>query len=146
MASIERLKTQVLMKGLAFGESPRWHAGRFWVSDWGAREIIRVDPEGTRESILKFDFPSFQPISMDWLPDGRMMIVSSADGKVLYRKNDGSLGTYSDLKALTNKPWNEIVADGRGNIYVNGGGFDLAAGEKFAPGIIALVTPDGSAR
>jgi sugar lactone lactonase YvrE len=29
--------------------------------------------------------------------------------------------------------WNEVVADGRGNIYVNGG-----------PGIIALITPAGS--
>jgi sugar lactone lactonase YvrE len=36
--------------------------------------------------------------------------------------------------------------DGRGNAYINGGGFDLMAGEKFAPGIVALVTPDGSAR
>ena len=42
-------------------------------------------------------------------------------------------------------PWNEIVVDGRGNAYVNNIGFDFPGGE-FAPGIIALVTPDGSAR
>ena len=36
--------------------------------------------------------------------------------------------------------------DGRGNAYVNGGGFDLMAGEAFAPGVVALATPDGSAR
>jgi sugar lactone lactonase YvrE len=36
--------------------------------------------------------------------------------------------------------------DGRGNVYVNDVGFDLMAGEKFAPGIIALLTPDGASR
>ena len=36
--------------------------------------------------------------------------------------------------------------DGRGYIYVNGGGFNALAAEKFPPGIIALVAPDGSAR
>ena len=42
--------------------------------------------------------------------------------------------------------WNEIVVDGRGNIYVNGFGFDFLGGEPPEPGIIALVTPDGTAR
>ena len=36
------------------------------------------------------------------------------------------------------------VVDGRGNVYVNGGGFDRP-GQKTA-GIIALITPDGSVR
>jgi hypothetical protein len=31
---------------------------------------------------------------------------------------------------------NELVVDGRGNAYVNGGGFDMMAGEDFAPGIV----------
>ena len=42
--------------------------------------------------------------------------------------------------------FNEIVVDGRGNPYVNGGGFDVAAGEGFAPGVVALVDADGSVR
>lgn len=29
---------RVLLSGLAFGESPRWHDGLLWVSDWGAGE------------------------------------------------------------------------------------------------------------
>ena len=53
---------------------------------------------------------------------------------------------YADLRPLSDKRWNEIVVDGRGNTYVNGGGFDLMAGEPFAPGMVALVTPDGAAR
>ena len=137
---------QILMSGLAFGESPRWHDGRLWVSDWSDREIIAVDPEGKSEIVVRLNFPSFQAICIDWLSDGRLLIVSARDGLLLCREPDGSLVTYADLSRLTDKGWNEIVVDGRGNIYVNGGGFNLAAGEEFAPGIIALVATDGSAR
>jgi hypothetical protein len=38
------------------------------------------------------------------------------------------------------------AVDGRGNVYVNGFGFDFLAGAQPTPGIIALVTPDGTAR
>jgi sugar lactone lactonase YvrE len=137
---------RTLTTGLAFGESPRWHKDRLWVSDWGDREIIAVDLEGKSEVMVRLGFPSFQPICLDWLPDGRLLIVSARDGLLLCREADGSLVTYADLSSLSDKGWNEIVVDGRGNAYVNGGGFDLMAGEKFAPGIVALVTPDGSAR
>jgi sugar lactone lactonase YvrE len=74
-------------------------------------------------------------------------MVSAGDGLLLVREPDGSLATYADLNAASNPPaGNELVVDGRGNAYVDGGGFDLMAGEEFAPGIVALVTPDGSAR
>src|SRR5574341_735291 len=105
---------QILMSGLAFGESPRWHDGRLWVSDWGDREIIAVDPEGKSEVVVRLNFPSFQAICIDWLSDGRLLIVSSRDGLLLCREPDGSLVTYADLSGLTDKGWNEIVVDGRG--------------------------------
>ncbi len=46
---------------------------------------------------------------------------------------------------MSERPWNEIVVDGRGNVYVNNIGFNFP-GEDFAPGLIALVRPDGSVR
>ena len=112
----------ILLTGLAFGESPRWHEGRLWNSNWGTREIL-----------ITLDFPSFQPICMDWLPDGRLLIVSAADGRLLCRQPDGSLTTYADLRQVADTGWNEIVVDGRGNTYVNGD-------------VLALVTPDGMVR
>ena len=138
---------RTLMTGIAFGESPRWHDGRLWFSDWGTQEVIAVDPDdGGSEVMVVLRFPSFQPICIDWLPDGRLLIVSARAGLLLRRETDGSLVTHADLSGLTDRGWNELVVDGRGNAYVNGGGFDLMAGEEFAPGIVALVTPDGSAR
>ena len=133
---------QTLMSGLAFPESPRWRDGRLWVSDWGAGEVIAVDLEGKTEVVVRH--PSF-PMCIDWLPDGRLLIVSSSDGLLLRREPDGSLVTHADLTALADHPWNDIVVDGRGNAYVNNTGFDFPGGE-FAPGTIALATPDGSAR
>jgi sugar lactone lactonase YvrE len=137
---------QTLMSGIAFGESPRWHDGRLWFADWGAQEVIAVDLDGDSEVIVRVKFPSF-PMSIDWLPDGRLLVVSSREGLILARESDGSLVTHADLGGLAHRqhPWNEIVADGRGNTYVNNQGFDFPGGE-FAPGTIALVAADGSAR
>jgi sugar lactone lactonase YvrE len=135
-------EVHVLMSGLAFPESPRWHDDRLWLSDWGAHEVIAVNLDGTSEVIASV--PSF-PMCIDFLPDGRLLIVSANDGRLLRREPDGSLVTHADLTGLADHPWNDIVVDGRGNAYVNNIGFDFPGGE-FTPGIIAVVTSDGSAR
>ena len=134
---------KILMSGIAFGESPRWHEGRLWFSDWGSGELIAVDLAGSSEIVSHVQ--SF-PFCIDWLPDGRLLIVHSRDRRLLRREPDGSLVTHADLGTLAPGAWNEIVVDGRGNAYVNGAGFDLMTGEEFAPGVVVLVTPDGSAR
>jgi len=55
--------------------------------------------------------------------------------------------THGDLNGVSDPPpGNELVVDGRGNAYVNGPGFNMMAGAEFAPGGVALVSPDGSAR
>jgi len=135
-------EVQTLLTGIAMGESPRWHEQRLWFSDWGAQEIITVDPNGNSEVVVRVPFGL--PFSIDWLPDGRLLVVSGRDGLLLRRERDGSLVTHTDLRSLA-QGWNEIVVDGRGNTFVNGGGFDPKTGQ-MAPGIIALITPDGSAR
>jgi sugar lactone lactonase YvrE len=139
------VKQRTLITGLAFGESPRWHDGRLWVADWGARQILAINLEGKSEVIVQLESSAFQPICFDWLPDGRLLVVSSRDGLLLNKQENGALATYADLTQVE-RGFNEIVVDGRRNAYVNGGGFDLMAGEKFAPGIIALVKNDGSVR
>jgi sugar lactone lactonase YvrE len=133
---------RILRTGVVLGESPRWHDGRLWFSDWGTREVVAVDLDGRSETMLRV--PTF-PFCFGWRPDGRLLVVSGGDGRLLRREPDGSLATHADLTPLAAPPWNDIVVDGRGNAYVNAIGFDFPGGE-FAPGIVALVTPDGSAR
>ncbi len=124
------LKT--LVAGLVFGEQPRWHDGRLWFSDWGTQEVIAADLAGDTEVIVHAG--SF-PCCSGWLPDGRLLVVSPADGLLLRQERDGSLVTHADLTAASDPPTgNELVVDGRGNAYVNGGGFNLMAGEAFKPG------------
>jgi sugar lactone lactonase YvrE len=137
---------RTLMTDIAFGESPRWHDDRLWFADWGAQEVVALDLDGASEVMVRVRFPSF-PMCIDWLPDGRLLIVSARNGLLLRREPDGSLVTHADLSALSEKghPWNEIVVDGRANVYINNQGFEFPGGE-FAPGTVALLTPDGSAR
>jgi sugar lactone lactonase YvrE len=133
---------QVLTTGIAFGESPRWHDGRIWLSDWAAQELLAVAPDGTREVMAKV--ASF-PFCFDRLPDGRLLVVNSAERRVMRQEDDGSFTTYADLGGLSEKPWNEIVVDERGNAYVDNIGFDFGT-EEPGPGILVLVTPDGDVR
>jgi len=135
--------TDLLLTGLTFPESPRWQQDRLYVCDWGAQQLIAVDLDGNRELIA--NVPAF-PFCIAFTPEGDLLINSAAHKAVLTLTDDGELETYADLSALARvPPNNEIVVDGRGNAYVNGGGFDMMAGEPPAPGIIALVTPDGTA-
>lgn len=133
----------VLTAGVVVGESPRWHEDRLWFANWGAQEVVAVDLAGNSEVVARVD--TTIPFSIDWLPDGRLLVLSGRESLLLRQEPDGSLVTYADLSGVASG-WNEIVVDGRGNAYVNGGGFDLLAGEDFAPGIVAVVTPDGAAR
>jgi len=123
---------EVLLSGLGIGESPRWHDGRLWFCNWGTQEVVAVDLEGHREVIARV--PTSIPFCIDWLPDGRLLIVSGQERLLLRMEPDGSLVTHADLNGLTQGAFNEIVVDGRGNIYVNGGD------------IVALVRPDGAVR
>src|ERR1700720_3866423 len=127
------------MEGVVFGESPRWHDGRLWFSDWGANQVIALGIDGSHEVVVTV--ASF-PMCIDFLPDGRLLVVDSAQRRLLRLEPGGSLVTHADLSAVSIKPWNDIVVDGRGNAYVNSIGFDFPGGE-FAPGFVVLITPGG---
>jgi sugar lactone lactonase YvrE len=134
------LEAKPLLTGLVIGESPRWHEDRLWFANWGTEEIVAVDLEGHAEVVGKG--PPGLGWSIDWLPDDRLLVT----GQGLTRRDpDGSMVPHADLSGVGVDDFNEIVVDGRGNIYINGG-CDFQPGEGNAPGIIALVTPDGSAR
>jgi sugar lactone lactonase YvrE len=128
-----------LMSGLVVGESPRWHEGRLWFSNWGAQEIVALDLGGKSEVITQV--PKFAGFCIDFLADGTLLVTGE---DLILRLQNRELVPHIDLSALGNL-WNEIVVDGRGNIYVNNIGFAFGE-EEFKPGFIALVTPDGAVR
>jgi sugar lactone lactonase YvrE len=136
---VSTLEAKILLTGLVIGESPRWHDGRLWLANWGAEEIIAVDLAGNAEVVA--NGPPGLGWSIDWLPDGTLLVTGDGLNRI---EADGSMVPHAGLSAVGDR-FNEIVVDGRGNVYVNGGNaFHPEAGE--APGFIALVTADGSAR
>ena len=134
---------RILLTGLALGESPRWHEDRLWFSNWGTQEVVAVDLDGKSEVMARV--PTTLPFSIDWLPDGRLLVVSGPEALLLRQERDGSLVTHADLGGLAGG-FNEIVVDGRGNTYVNGGDYNPMVDKEFIPGVVGLVTPDGSVR
>lgn len=138
-----RSEPEVLLAGLVIGESARWHDGRLWFSNWGAQEIVALDIDGTSEVVTTV--PTTIPFSIDWLPDGRMLVVAGPENRLLRQESDGSLVDHADLSELKASGLNEIVVDGRGYIYVNGGA-DFHPEEGTAPGFIGVITPDGDVR
>src|SRR5690348_3877021 len=130
-------ETRTLVTGRGLVESPRWHRDTLYFSDWSAGEVLAVGLTGRTEVVARVES---LPLCTAWLPDDRLVIVSSPEGRLLRREADGSLVTHADL----GRPgWNDIVIDGRGNAYVNGAGFDPMAGEAFAPGSVFLAPADG---
>ena len=146
MAPGRVLDTRVLLDGFGMGESPRWHEGRLWFSNWGPNEIVAVDLDGTTEVMGAGGGGSGWAVN--WLHDGRMLVTG---GELLRVEPDGSRVQHADLRQISRYGWSEITVDGRGNAYVNSINFDFADFGKVlaggtAPGKIALVTPDGAAR
>jgi sugar lactone lactonase YvrE len=135
---------ELLYDGLRFGESPRWHDGRLWLSNWIAQEIVAIDLDGNAEVMARGPAPI--PFCIDFLADGSLLVVSGPERLVLRHEPDGTFVTHADLTALSEFACNEIVVDGRGNAFVNGTGFDMMSGQAPAPGLVAVVMPDGSAR
>jgi sugar lactone lactonase YvrE len=99
---------------------------------------VAVDLDGKTEVIATRD-PDSQSMgySIAWLPDGSLLVTGD---KLRRRQPGGSMVVHAEQGA------NEIVVDGRGNIYLNGADFDFVAGAPPKPGYIKLVTPDGQLR
>ncbi len=132
----------ILLENLSFPEGPRWHEGKLFFSDFYQHAVIAVDETG--DSRVVASVPT-QPSGLGWLPDGRMLIVSMTDRKLLRQEADGSLVTHADLGGIATFHCNDMVVGGEGRAYVGNFGFDTH-GDPVVPcgAKLALVQPDGS--
>ena len=124
-------------------EGPRWHDGRLYFSDMGAKHVLSLGLGGDVEEVCVVDG---RPSGIGWLPDGRMLVVSVADRRVLRREPDGTLSEHADISALASAPCNDMVVDQRGNAYVGNPGYDMRnPPSPLPPAELVLVRPDGTA-
>jgi len=133
---------QTLLEGGAFFEGPRWHDGRWWVSDFYRRTVSTVDADGREEVVMEVEG---QPSGLGWMPDGSLLVVSQRDLKILRRSPDGDVSEHADLSRVVAHPLNDMVVDAQGRAYVGNFGFDLMARADPAPTDLIRVEPDGAA-
>ena len=99
--------------------------------------------DGTAET---FALTPGLPAGIGFLSDGRLLIASMLDRKILRREHDGSLVEHADLSAFA--PWqiNDMLVDDEGRAWVGQFGFDLFGGAPACTTSLLCVRPDGSAK
>jgi sugar lactone lactonase YvrE len=133
----------MLAEGLGFVEGPRWRGDRLFFSDMRSRQVFTVDLAGRLEEVCTVDG---RPSGIGWLPDGRMLVVSMEDRRVVRLEPDGTLVEHADVSGLASAPCNDMVVDARGNAYVGNPGYDMRnPPSPLPPAELVLVRPDGSA-
>ncbi|HWN28632.1 MAG TPA: SMP-30/gluconolactonase/LRE family protein [Actinomycetospora sp.] len=133
----------VVSDGWSYLECPRWHEGRLWVSDFYTEKVVAIDDRGHHEVMA--EVPG-QPSGLGFLPDGRALIVSMRDRRILRREQDGALTEHADLSGLVGTHLNDMVVDEHGGAFVGNFGFDLMGGAPLASTGLTYVAPDGTAQ
>ncbi len=133
-------ETTVLLDDLAFPEGPRWHDGQLWFSDMHSQRVMTVDADGHAETVV--EVPN-DPSGLGWLPDGRLLVVSMRDRKLM-RLDPNGLTEVADLSHIATWHCNDMVVDAQGRAYIGNFGADLQSGADMIAASIARVDPDGS--
>ena len=133
---------KVLAEGVVFGEGPRWHDGKLWFSDMHAKKVMTVTTDGKLDKVVDVE-P--RPSGLGWTSDGRLLVVSMEDRKLL-RLDGGTLNVHADLAPLVGGEPNDMVVGPDGRAFVGNFGFDLLGGAEPKPANIVCVDPNGRAR
>ena len=129
-----------ILKGLYFGEGPRWHDGWLWFSDMHGHRVVRMQVEealdetaadrmaATAETVLEMDFDT--PSGLGWLPDGQLLVVAMESQKLYRQELDhrgtaGALRLHADLSGLVAGDINDRVVAADGTAYVGHMGYRI---------------------
>jgi sugar lactone lactonase YvrE len=134
-------KLSVVLDGYSYLECPRWRDGRLWVSDFYTNQVVATDGRGRTEVIA--EVPG-QPSGLGFLPDGRALIVSMRDHRILVRDDAGQLSEHADLSGAVSGMPNDMVVDESGRAFVGDFGFDLMGGAPLRYATLTRVDPDGT--
>jgi sugar lactone lactonase YvrE len=133
---------KTILDGLYFPEGPRWREGKLWFSDMHGHRVMTVDLDGTANAVV--EVPA-APSGLGWLPDGRLLVVSMEDRRLL-RLDPSGLTEVADLSGIATFHCNDMIVDAKGRAYVGNFGFDLHGGATPVPASLILVLPSGEVR
>lgn len=131
-----------VIDGFSYLEGPRWHDERIWFSDFYTHRVLSAQEDGS-DLRVEASVPQ-QPSGLGWLPDGRLLIVSMRDRRLLRREADGTLVTHADLSRHATGHLNDMAVDAGGRVYVGNFGFDLMGGAPLEPAALHRADPDGT--
>lgn len=134
---MKTLQPKIVVDGLIYPEGIRWSQDRVWFSDVLDLKVYTYDPMTRRTAVVvqTEDLPS----GLGFLPDGRLLIATMRERKLLRLEADG-LKTVADLRPLC-EMLNDMIVDAQGRAYLDSH-FSLAADG----GGIIMVEPSGDYR
>lgn len=133
----------VVVDGFHYLEGPRWHENALWFVDFYTKGVYCVNSQGVAEKVVHVEQ---QPSGLGWLPDGRLLVVSMKDRKILRLEDNGELVVHADIWDHCSGHANDMVVASNGNAYVGHFGFDLMGGANYKSAGLVLVRPDGSSQ
>lgn len=131
----------VVLDGYSYLECPRWQDGRLWVSDFYTNQVVATDGRGSVEVVA--EVPG-QPAGLGFLPDGRALIASMRDHRILVRDDSSRLKEHADLSEVASGVLNDMVVDEDGRAFVGNFGFDLMGGAPLRYTTLTRVDPDST--
>jgi sugar lactone lactonase YvrE len=111
------------------------------VSDFYTNQVVATDGRGTTEVMAEV---LGQPSGLGFLPDGRALVVSMRDHRILRQEDAGTLAEHADLSGAVAGVLNDMLVDEQGRAYVGNFGFDLMGGEPIRYTTLSRVDPDGT--
>ncbi|MBP2281371.1 sugar lactone lactonase YvrE [Psychrobacter sp. PL19] len=140
---MSKYEISVVVDGFHYLEGPRWYKEALWFVDFYTQGVYRVNDQGVADKIVHVEQ---QPSGLGWLPDGRMLVVSMKDRKVLRLEDNGELVVHADIWDHCAGHANDMVVAPNGNAYVGNFGFDLMSGADHKDAALILVKVDGSSQ
>ncbi|MFW0785273.1 SMP-30/gluconolactonase/LRE family protein [Gordonia sp. CPCC 206044] len=133
---------RIVVSGMSYTECPRWHDGRLWFVDFYTHTVNSVNGDGS-DLRIELEVPA-QPSGLGWLPDGRLLVVSMKDRKVLRVEPDGSVEVHADVTDHVTGHPNDMVVDAQGRAWLGNFGFDLMGGADLGTADLLRIDPDGT--
>ena len=129
-----KLESRIVVDDIVYPEGIRWFDGKVWFSDILDSKVFSYDPHtGRKHLVIEL---SDRPSGLGFLPDGRLLIASMSERKLLRLDADG-LNVLADLSrdcAIIN----DMVTDALGRTYI-----DAHFEDEIDGGGIILVEPSG---
>jgi sugar lactone lactonase YvrE len=132
---------RTILDGLSFAEGPRWRGGALYMADMHGNRVLRVGNDGDYGIVAALDGPVS---GIGWLPDGRLLIVSMNDRRLMRQESDGRIVLHGDLNGVADWHANDMAVAADGTAYVGNFGFSLHPPGDFRSTSLAMIRPDGT--